>query len=172
MVSINEKLCQISSILAPLRIIYAKSELQPFQQHSANARQSRLIPNILFNPDVEFSTFREISRTTAYIESTSCVLSGSLSSAVLELSVPSINTRWPYATWRYTLEHLGSNIQPCWIPALCSDTGTGEAHHDDVMTWKRFLDNWPFVKGIHRWTNWWKNCGVPVIWNAISIIQG
>ena len=63
--------------------------------------------------------------------------------------------------------------------------------HDDVIKWKHFLRNWPFVRGIHRWIPrtkasnaklWcfhWSACEYTiektiaklVIWDAISIIM-
>ena len=46
-------------------------------------------------------------------------------------------------------------LQSCaelWIWHPCDvRVGRGAISHDDVIKWKYFPCNWPFVRGIHRW---------------------
>ena len=39
----------------------------------------------------------------------------------------------------------------CWWNCICDMTSPCIWVHDDVIKWKHFPRNWPFVRGIHRW---------------------
>ena len=69
----------------------------------------------------------------------------------------------PHATPRHVTDYRRSLIIGCtvwrihladWRTAARSgvliDTQVGIGPHDDVITWKHFSRNWPFVRGIHR----------------------
>ena len=41
--------------------------------------------------------------------------------------------------------------RPQWVNVIRADYTEGPMIHDDVMTWKVFLDYWPVMKGFHKW---------------------
>ena len=57
---------------------------------------------------------------------------------------------YPYP-WDLLLLHWDNHK---FIPTDCEvslkDMGLNESYHDDVIKWKHFPRNWPFVQGIHR----------------------
>ena len=50
------------------------------------------------------------------------------------------------------LSGLCSDWAMSWIPANCQTLiwPPAQSTHDDVIKWKQFPRNWPFVRGIHR----------------------
>ena len=42
-------------------------------------------------------------------------------------------------------------MQRLWLPDIDGITDVMQKIHDDVMIWKHFPRNWPFVRGIHQW---------------------
>ena len=47
-------------------------------------------------------------------------------------------------TLNYTMQRVTPETSQCLRVVQCAPT------HDDVMKWKHFPRNWPFVRGIHR----------------------
>ena len=49
-----------------------------------------------------------------------------------------------------TVERIFNQIWIVMETALLSSAVTIDTNHDDVIKWKHFPRNWPFVRGIHR----------------------
>ena len=68
--------------------------------------------------------------------------------SVLLPLAPVVLFAWPiFCRWilcSYTASPTGKHLLPVW--------GTLLFHVGVIMSWKHFPHNWPFVRGIHRWT--------------------
>ena len=69
------------------------------------------------------------------------------------------------------LSYMGENVEGLILPycnglialdMVCSEMDKGLFTHCDIMTWKRFPYDWPFVRGIHQW---------PVTWNIYLFVS-
>ena len=73
------------------------------------------------------------------------------------MSCPFISRLGPCVTWAKFSQQiivLFAMTTLLWSPKIYSHTlmliGVWREHHDDVIKWKHFPRNWPFVRGIHR----------------------
>ena len=68
----------------------------------------------------------------------------------------SLNVRMPQSgrCWDYQFNSLSSALVAsngiCWYYYLIPNRGVMTVSHDDVIKWKHFPRNWPFVRKIHR----------------------
>ena len=58
------------------------------------------------------------------------------------------NTKWPPFRWWYFQMYL-IEWKSAWFDSYFTEI-CSHGSHDDVIKWKHFPHNWPFVRGIHR----------------------
>ena len=74
------------------------------------------------------------------------------------------NARWPLSVEgvlqgsqpSYQTRPVANQPNPAEVihPTNCKPQIVPKVGHDDVIIWKHFPRNWPFVRGIHPW-GWW-----------------